>query len=138
MSEAETRDLVARALAAFNAGDHEELIACLSEDVAHDVPGAGRKIGREAFRWRLAWLARHFRAEAADIAIMTAPGGVRAAAEFTLRGTYLAAMDGWPRAHGQSVGLSAGIFLEIDDEGRISRLSLCCDPAALRAALERE
>ncbi|MCT8991254.1 nuclear transport factor 2 family protein [Chelativorans sp. SCAU2101] len=136
MSEEEARNLVTRALAAFNANDHEALLACLSEDVACDVPQMRREIGRDKFRWRLAALARHFRVQAADIAVMTAPGGVRAAAEFTLRGTYQATIKGWPAANGQSVQLPAGVFLDIDDEGRISRLTLCFDPGALRRALE--
>src|SRR5690606_17644228 len=102
MSETGTRDAIARAFAAFNASDLDGLTSCFTEDVAHDMPGGGREIGRDRLRWRLAEMARHFRAEAADIAIMTAPGGFRAAAEFTLRGTYLATLEGFPAARGQA------------------------------------
>ncbi|WEX11282.1 nuclear transport factor 2 family protein [Chelativorans sp. AA-79] len=137
MSESETRDVTMRAFTAFNAGDMEGTIACLSEDVAVDVPGQAREIGREKARWRLAALARHFRAEAADIAVMTAPGGFRAAAEFTLSGTYLAALPGFPPASGQSFRLPAGLFLDIDDEALISRVTVCCDPTRLSRALEK-
>lgn len=135
MSETGTRDAIARAFAAFNASDLDGLTSCFTEDVAHDMPGGGREIGRDRLRWRLAEMARHFRAEAADIAIMTAPGGFRAAAEFTLRGTYLATLEGFPAARGQAFRLSAGVFLDVEDDGLISRITVCCDRARLAAAL---
>ena len=135
MSEADTRDLVVRALTAFNAGDHDTLLDCLSEDIAHDRSDGEREIGREKFRWFLALRSRHFRETAGDIVVMTAPGGVRAAAEFTLDGTYLATAEGLPEANGQRYRLSAGLFCEVDD-GRISRLTPCLNRAALLAQLE--
>lgn len=131
MNENDTRALVERLLQAFNASDHEGMLACLSEDVAHDFPGRERKIGRDSFRWRLAEITRHFRTQIADAAIMTAPGGVRAAAEFTVRGAYLSTLEGFPEAHEQSLRFPAGIFLDIDDHGLISRLTICFDPKLL-------
>jgi steroid delta-isomerase-like uncharacterized protein len=53
---------------------------------------------------------------------MVAEGGGRAAAEFTVRGTYLATAEGLPEAKGQTYTLPAGIFFDIDD-GRISRVT---------------
>ncbi|WP_309085214.1 nuclear transport factor 2 family protein [Chelativorans sp.] len=137
MSEAETRDLVARAFAALNSGDVEALLSCLSEDVALDLPGQGREIGRDRVRWRLAGLSRHFRAAAADLAVMTAPGGLRAAAEFTLRGTYNATLAGLPPAGGQPFRIAAGIFLDVDDDGLISRITACYDASMLVSELSK-
>ena len=137
MSESDTRKLIERGLAAFNAGDHDGLIACLSEDVAVDLIGEEREIGRDKARWRLAALARHFRAEIADIAIMTAPGGLRAAAEFTVRGTYLAALEGFAPASGQAFRLPAGLFFDVDDEGLISRVTVSYDRSRLASELEK-
>lgn len=131
MNENDTRALIERFLEAFNSSDYDGMLACLSEDVAHDVPGGERQIGREAFRWRLAEAARHFRARIADAAIMTAPGGIRAAAEFTVRGAYLASLEGLAEAREQSFQLSAGIFVDIDDSGLISRLTFRFDPTEL-------
>ena len=130
-------NLIERAFSAFNAGDHTGIIACLAEDAALDTPGIGREIGREKIRWRLAALARHFRIQASDIAIMTGPGGLRAAAEFTIAGTYHQTLDTFPAARGQTLRFPAGIFLDIDDDGLISRATLCFDPASLRAALQK-
>lgn len=122
MSESETRQLIETYLAAFNMADAEGMLACLSEDVAHDINQGGREIGKDAFRVFLAMMARHYREELSDIAIMVAPGGTRAAAEFTVRGTYLATAEGLPEANGQRYTLPAGIFFDIDDSA-ISRVT---------------
>jgi steroid delta-isomerase-like uncharacterized protein len=135
MSEAESRDLTAALIAAFNGSDWDALISMLAEDVVCDIPGLGREIGTDRLRWRLAGLARHFRLELADTAVMTAPGGLRTAAEFTLRGRYLATLDGFPPADQQAFQLPGGLFLELDDDGRIARLSAWFDPSRLRTAL---
>jgi steroid delta-isomerase-like uncharacterized protein len=122
MSEDETRDLIGRYLAAFNASDSEAMLACLHEEVAHDINQGGREIGKEKFRWFNAEMARHYDEELADIVILTGQGGSRAAAEFTVHGTYKATADGLPKASGQRYSLPAGIFFEIDD-GLISRVT---------------
>ena len=122
MSADETRTLIEAYYAAFNAADWDAMLALLDEDVAHDINQGGREIGREKFRWFLAQMARHYREELSDIAIMVDEGGSRAAAEFTVRGTYLSTAEGLPAANGQSYSLPAGTFFEIDD-GRISRVT---------------
>lgn len=122
MSEAETRALIERYIAAFNAGDNDGMLACLSEDVAHDINQGEREIGKDTFRWFLGMMDRHYREELADVVVMVGPGGSRAAAEFTVRGTYLATAEGLPEANGQTYSLPAGIFFEIDDN-QISRVT---------------
>ena len=124
MSADETRTLIEAYYAAFNAADWDAMLALLDEDVAHDINQGGREIGREKFRWFLAQMARHYREELSDIAIMVDEGGSRAAAEFTVRGTYLSTAEGLPVANGQGYSLPAGTFFEIDD-GRISRVTTC-------------
>ena len=122
MSEAETITLVERYIAAFNAGDNEGMLACLSDDVAHDINQGDREIGKDAFRWFLGMMDRHYREELADVVIMAGQGGGRASAEFTVRGTYLATAEGLPEANGQTYSLPAGIFFEVDG-GKISRVT---------------
>ncbi len=128
MSEAETGALVKRLVAAFNAGDHEAMLAGVSEDVVHDASGGGREIGRNKFRWFLAQRARHCREEIGDLVVMTGEAGGRAAAEFTLRGTYLSTLEGLPEAGGQRYSLPAGAFFEIEG-GLVSRITCCLDRA---------
>lgn len=122
MNDAETAALITRYIAAFNAGDAEGMLACLADDVAHDINQGDREIGKDRFRWFLGMMARHYRETLADVVVMTGQGGGRAAAEFTVRGTYLSTAEGLPEANGQTYSLPAGIFFEVDD-GLISRVT---------------
>lgn len=134
MSEEEARSLVQSFLNALNANDHEAALALVSEDVAHDPFDGEREIGREKLRWRLGLKARHFDERLADTTVMNAPGGVRAAAEFTVRGTYRATAEGLPEAAGQTYALPGGMFFEIDG-GEITRISEQRNPVQWNAAL---
>jgi steroid delta-isomerase-like uncharacterized protein len=124
MSRDDTIALVRRYLDAFNAKDSDGMLACLTEDVAHDINQGEREIGKEKFRWFNARMSRHYDEELGDIAIMVNEGGNRAAAEFTVRGTYLSTDGGLPEANGQRYSLPAGIFFEVDD-ALISRVTMC-------------
>ncbi|TCD13492.1 ketosteroid isomerase-related protein [Oricola cellulosilytica] len=126
MAEEETRALIVRYLEAFNASDSEAMLACLDEDVAHDTARGERQIGKEKFRWAHGERARHYSESLEDIAVMTAPGGIRAAAEFTVRGRYLATEEGLPVANGQSYAVPGGMFFEVDD-GLITRVTTYYD-----------
>ena len=123
MSRDDTTALIRRYLEAFNQKDSGAMLACLSDDVIHDVNQGGREIGKEKFHWFNAKMSRHYDEELGDIAIMTDDSGNRAAAEFTVRGAYLATDEGLPEANGQRYSLPAGIFFEIDD-GLISRVTM--------------
>lgn len=122
MSRTETAALIERYVVAFNAGDNEGMLACLADDVAHDINQGGREIGKDKFRWFLGMMDRHYREQLSDVAVMVDEGGGRAGAEFTVRGTYLSTAEGLPEADGQTYSLPAGIFFEIDD-GLISRVT---------------
>lgn len=122
MSQADTRALIERYFSAFNASDFDAMEHLLHEDVAHDINQGGREIGRDAFRRFNAMMSRHYRETLRDIEIMVSESGVRAAAEFTVDGEYIATAEGLPPADGQSYSLPAGIFFEVDD-GRISRVT---------------
>ena len=122
MQRSEAEALVKRYLDAFNKGDVDGMLACLHEDVAHDINQGGREIGREKFRWFMATMNRHYREALSDVVVMADESGRRAAAEFTVRGTYLETAEGLPSADGQSYSLPAGIFFELD-EALISRVS---------------
>lgn len=122
MNRTEAVALVGRYLDAFNKGDVERMLACLHEDVVHDINQGGREIGRDKFRWFMATMNRHYREALSDIVVMADENGRRAAAEFTVRGTYLETAEGLPPAGRQSYSLPAGIFFEIDD-GLISRVT---------------
>ena len=136
MNEADTIALVERYIAAFNAGDNEAMLSCLSDDVAHDINEGGREIGKEKFRWFLGMMARHYKEALVDVVVMAGQGGGRAAAEFTVKGTYLSTAAGLPEANGQTYSLPAGIFFEIDD-GLISRVTTYYNLAEWTAQVSR-
>jgi len=114
--------LVRRYYAAFNAGDADGMLACLTEDVAHDVNQGGRRTGKARFAEFCAHMARCYREKLSDIVVMPSADGRRVAAEFTVSGTYLADDEGLPPATGQTYRLPAGTFFEISG-GLISRVT---------------
>lgn len=108
---------------AFNAGDHEGMLACLTDDIAHDINQGERESGKAAFRAFLGRMERAYRERLADIVLMADERGDRGAAEFVVHGTYLVADEGLPPAHGQGYVLPAGAFFSFRD-GLISRVSV--------------
>jgi steroid delta-isomerase-like uncharacterized protein len=117
-----TEQLVRDYYAAFNACDPQAMLALLAEDVVHDINQGAREHGRAAFAAFLERMNRCYYETLSDIVVMTEPSGARAAAEFVVHGTYLAADEGLPPAHGQTYVLPAGAFFEIAS-GHITRVS---------------
>ena len=108
--------------AAFNAGDFAGMVALLTEDVIHDINQGDREIGRAAFTAFMDRMNGSYSERLADIVVMTETSGTRAAAEFTVHGTYLAADPGLPPAYGQTYVLPAGAFFDIRG-GLIARVT---------------
>lgn len=108
--------------AAFNAGDWGAMVALLTDDVAHDVNQGARETGAAAFRAFLDRMARHYREQAEELAVMATPDGARAAAEFVIAGEYLMTDHGLPPARGQRYRLPVGAFFALR-EGRIARVT---------------
>lgn len=114
--------IIHRYYQAFNAGDREAFLGLLAEDVVHDINQGAREVGREAFASFMAHMDRCYREEITDLEVMVNERGTRAAAEFTVLGTYIATDEGLPEASGQTYRLPAGAFFEIAD-ARITRVS---------------
>ena len=119
---ADTFDLITRYYAAFNVGDMDTFLSLLTDDVVHDINQGAREIGKGAFAAFMERMNRHYREELVGITVMTAPGGARAAAEFTVLGEYLATDEGLPPARGQSYRLDAGAFFVVRD-GKVARVT---------------
>lgn len=111
---------------AFNRADMNAFLALLTEDVIHDASQGGRETGLPAFRRFMDHMNRCYRERIADLVVLTEPTGTRAAAEFTVHGTYLetdpGVPAGTPPARGQTYVLPAGAFFDLRD-GRIARVS---------------
>ncbi len=122
MTAAATRKLVQRYYDAFNAQDVEGMLDCLGPSFVHDVSQGGRRKGKKKFAEFLAHMNRCYREQLSGIVVMTSPDGAHAAAEFSLKGKYLATDEGLPEARGQTYRLNGGTFFEVKD-GRIVRVS---------------
>ncbi|MBS0254519.1 MAG: nuclear transport factor 2 family protein [Proteobacteria bacterium] len=123
MSRAASLDLLNRYYTAFNAGDGEAMLACLTDNVAHDINQGSRQEGKAAFRAFLAHMDRCYAEQLEGIVVMASEDGSRAAAEFVVHGQYLATDEGLPEATGQRYVLPAGAFFDIAG-GLISRVSV--------------
>ena len=107
---------------AFNRGDVEGMLACLSDDVAHHVNEGDIRTGKDKFAAFCAHMSRCYAEELTDMVIFEAENGTRAAAEYVVNGTYLATDDGLPEARGQRYRLPAGSFFDLAD-GKITRVT---------------
>ncbi|WP_428333411.1 ketosteroid isomerase-related protein [Novosphingobium sp.] len=123
MPRAATLALLEHYYAAFNAGDWQGMLDCLSDDVAHDLNQGERQVGKAAFKAFIAHMERCYKERLDDIVLMVSEDGTRAAAEFVVHGQYLATDEGLPEADGQTYVLPAGAFIAID-AGRITRLTM--------------
>src|SRR5688572_27566156 len=98
------------------------MLACLADDVVHDVNQGIRRKGKAAFRTFSQHMSRCYREQLTDIVVMAGSDGSRAAAEFNVHGTYLQTDEGLPPANGQTYVLPAGTFFAVKD-GRITRVT---------------
>jgi steroid delta-isomerase-like uncharacterized protein len=122
MTASQTVALIERYYAAFNAGDGESMLACLSEDVVHDVNQGRGRSGKAAFREFSKHMERCYAEQLENMAVMATADGTRAAAEFEVLGTYIETDSGLPPATGQTYRLPAGAFFEVRD-GLIARVT---------------
>ncbi len=109
--------LVRAYYAAFNSGERDRFLALLAEDVAHDISGGAREIGREAFARFMRHMDRCYRERINGLVVMTEPTGTQAAATFTVHGTYIETdpdvPPGTPPARGQTYELPAAAFFRL-------------------------
>ena len=115
-------DVIRAYFDAFNAGDVNGMLACLTDDVAHHVNEGQVRTGKALFADFCAHMARCYAEELTDMVIFATPDGTRAAAEYTVNGTYLQTDGDLPAARGQSYRLPAGSFFDVR-EGRIARVT---------------
>lgn len=118
----QTRALIERYYAAFNAGDMDGFLGMLTDDVVHDVNQGLREHGRPAFGEFMQRMNRNYREQIVDLVVLAEPSGRRAAAEFTVLGEYIATDAGLPEANGQTYRLPAGAFFDIRD-GKVARVT---------------
>ncbi len=122
MPRTETLALISRYYDAFNAGDPEGMLACLTDDIEHRVNEGAPRIGRGKFAEFCGHMGVSYRETLKDIVIFATDDGTRAAAEFVVHGAYLQTDPGLPEAKGQTYILPAGGFFKLQD-GQIARIT---------------
>jgi steroid delta-isomerase-like uncharacterized protein len=115
-------DVIKRYFAAFNLGDVQTMLDCVSDDVAHHVNEGQIRRGKDAFAEFCAHMNRCYKEELTNIVVFEANGGTRGAAEFIVNGTYLETDSGLPEAKGQQYKLPGGSFFDMAD-GKITRVT---------------
>ncbi len=118
----DTKALIEQYYDAFNRADWEAMLACLTDDVAHDLNQGPREQGIDAFRAFLGRMQGSYSEQLQKIVVMASADGLRAAAEYEVHGVYLADDEGLPPASNQRYVLPGGAFFDIRD-GRIARVS---------------
>ena len=116
----DTQDLISLYYETFNRGDRPALLRLLHTEVIHDINQGASEIGIEAFHAFLERMDRCYAEQVEDLVVMPSTDGSRAAAEFFIRGTYLATDEGLPPAAGQTYHLRVGAFFEVRD-GLVAR-----------------
>ena len=116
------KDLIQTYFNAFNAKDTAAMLDCLSEDVAHHVNEGEVRVGRDRFAAFCDHMTRCYDETLTDMTLFLNDAGTRAAAEFTVNGTYLATDGDLPEARGQTYRLPAGSFFDMKD-GKITRVT---------------
>ena len=117
-----TLDLIQRYYVLFNSGDREAFLALLDDDVQHEINQGGVERGVAAFRAFLQRMDRCYREQVEELVVFASESGTRGAAEFFIRGEYLATDDGLPPATGQKYYLRVGAFFEVK-HGRVTRIT---------------
>ncbi|MCS5710604.1 ketosteroid isomerase-related protein [Candidatus Berkiella aquae] len=117
-----THSLIQHYYEYFNQGDIPAFLNLLNEDIVHDINQGETEIGRQAFATFMDRMDTAYQEHIEDLTIMTTPDGDRAAAEFTVIGTYKKTDYNLPTAKNQSYSLRCGAFFEIKN-GKISRVT---------------
>ena len=113
-------DVVQTYFAAFNSGDVQGMLDCLTDDVAHHVNEGQVRTGKDLFEAFCNHMNRCYKENLTDMVVFQT--GDRAAAEYVVNGMYLATDEGLPAAENQTYRLPAGSFFTLRD-GKIARVT---------------
>tara|TARA_R110000764_G_scaffold101124_1_gene186394 strand:+ start:1886 stop:2275 length:390 start_codon:yes stop_codon:yes gene_type:complete len=114
--------VVNRYFDAFNAGDTDAMLDCLTDDVAHHVNEGQVRTGKALFADFCAHMTRCYAENLTDMQVFVNADQTRAAAEYVVNGTYLQTDAGLPEARNQTYKLPAGSFFDLKD-GKIARVT---------------
>ena len=116
-----SRETIQAYFDAFNAGDTEGMLDCLTTDVEHHVNEGQVRVGKIKFAEFCAHMSHCYDETLTDMVIFVNEDGTRGAAEYVVNGCYINTDKGLPEAHSQHYRLPAGSFFSLRD-GKISRV----------------
>ena len=107
---------------AFNAGNWNEMINLVDDNIRHEPNQGTPRVGKDLFTDFMKHMDDCYAEELKDIVLFSSEkeGGI--AAEFVVHGTYKKGEEGLPEARGQQYVLPASAFLEVKD-GKITRVT---------------
>ncbi|MFT4149492.1 MAG: ketosteroid isomerase-related protein [Paracoccaceae bacterium] len=117
-----TRQTIERYYAAFNAGDAQGMLDCVTDDVEHRVNEGDVRLGKAKFAEFCSHMGVSYREQLKDMVIFANEEATRGAAEFVVHGEYLQTDPGLPEARGQTYILPAGAFFDLKG-GKIARVT---------------
>lgn len=116
-------DIVSSYYNAFNRRDWQAMLNMLTHDVQHDSNQGATHHGKDHFTQFLRHMDDCYEETLTELVVMVDPTGKRAGSEFVVNGTYKKTDGDLPAANGQAYVLPAGSFMELTDEGLISRVT---------------
>ncbi len=117
-----TRATLEAYYAAFNAGNAQGMLDCVTDSIEHRVNEGAIRFGREKFAEFCSHMGVSYREQLKDMVIFVNEDATRGAAEFVVHGEYLQTDPGLPEAKGQTYILPAGAFFDLQD-GKIARVT---------------
>lgn len=109
---------------AFNEQNADGMMACLHDEIHHDMNQGATQVGKQKFAQFLEHMNECYREKLKDIVIMTSENEDKAAASFIVDGIYLKTDGSLPPAKNQKYEIKAGTFFEFKSN-LISRITTC-------------
>lgn len=101
---------------AFNRQNIRQILALVSENIAHDHNEGKMALGKPAFQHHLQTTFEHFKSAVHNPIILASESGRHASAKFHLSGVYVKTFPQYPEANGQGYVLTAGEFFELENK----------------------
>lgn len=122
MTKEQKTKLIETYYKAFNEQKPDGMLACLHDEIHHDMNQGATQVGKQKFAQFLDHMNECYRENLKDITIMTSENVDKAAASFIVDGVYLKTDGSLPAAKNQKYAIQAGTFFEFKNN-LISRVT---------------
>lgn len=122
MTKEQKTKLIENYYKAFNQQNPEGMMACLHDEIHHDMNQGATQVGKQKFAQFLGHMNECYRETLKNIVIMVAENADKAAASFIVDGVYLKTDGSLPVAKNQKYEIKAGTFFEFKND-LISRVT---------------